>query len=260
MIGRDSWGDDVFLDIALPSHVICQGGTRSGKSVFAYCLLARVSVLRNVLVGGCDPSGLLLHPWRNAPKPHLRSFGNGVAAHEAALRQLTLELDRRVGDLLAEGVDKVDWNDSRTPIILVVLEEYPGLLVLAEAHDGAEGLRGKTSLAASIRRSVARLVQEGAKAAIRVLLLTQRADAAIVGGAERSNFGTRISFRLDNGDAVRMLHPQATDDIIRRILKSVQGVGYIDTPRLDATFFRSDYVEYRDYTRSIEFAYPEAVS
>ena len=57
-----------------------------------------------------------------------------------------------------------------------------------------------------------RLVSEGPKVSVRVLLVVQRADASIVGGYARGQFGMRLTFAVDNAEAVAMLHPATPRD------------------------------------------------
>lgn len=52
-------------------------------------------------------------------------------------------------------------------------------------------------------------------------MIVQRADAEIVDGATRAQFGTRVTLAVDNGDAVRMLHPGAEPETV----DSVRGFG-----------------------------------
>ena len=87
----------------------------------------------------------------------------------------------------------------------MVLEEYPGELKQLRDFDAAQDRKRGERLEPTARAAVGRLVAEGAKAGVRVLLLAQRADAEFIDGASRSNFAARVSFRVDNADAVRML-------------------------------------------------------
>jgi S-DNA-T family DNA segregation ATPase FtsK/SpoIIIE len=63
LLGRAEDGDLVELDHLrdLP-HVIVQGQTRSGKSIFVYSLIAQCLREPDVLVCGVDPSGITLRP------------------------------------------------------------------------------------------------------------------------------------------------------------------------------------------------------
>lgn len=81
------------------------------------------------------------------------------------------------------------------------------------------------------------------------MLIAQRMDASIVGGAERSNFGVRITMRVDNADAVGMLHPSATPDDLAVALASRTGEGVFQHPDNGSTIrrFKASYASYDQY-------------
>ena len=103
----------------------------------------------------------------------------------------------------------------------------------------------------AIQRNVRRLVQEGAKVGVRLVLIAQRMDASIVGGAERSNLGCRITLRVDNGDAVKMLHPQAPPEVVEAISRFSKGRGIVDLPGEPLTVMQSDLMDYAGYVRAV---------
>ncbi|OLM28244.1 hypothetical protein Ae717Ps2_6731c [Pseudonocardia sp. Ae717_Ps2] len=65
----------------------------------------------------------------------------------------------------------------------------------------------KDPIGKRIRALIGRLLAEGAKAGYRLVLIVQRAEAAIVGAFERAMCSLRISFRTDNRASVELLHP-----------------------------------------------------
>ncbi len=85
------------------------------------------------------------------------------------------------------------------PVLLVILEEYAVLLRVADVTEKKLGQK--------VRALVARLLSEGRKAGLRVLIIVQRADAAVVDGLVRAHCAIWLSFPVDSGEAVRMLHP-----------------------------------------------------
>lgn len=114
------------------------------------------------------------------------------------LERLTAEMDARIRSI-APGRDSVDLGpESMTsavpmsstrrsvcPLLVVVLEEYPGLLRVLDGTD--------KGLGRAARAAVARLLAEGGKAGVRVVLVAQRAEANIVeasGTASASCSGT----------------------------------------------------------------------
>ncbi len=121
-------------------------------------------------------------------------------------------------------------------------EEYLGELKQLRDIDAAQDRKRGERLELTARAAVGRLVAEGAKAGVRVLLLAERADAEFNDGASRSNYAARVSFRVDNADAVRMLYEQATPEQIEEITTLPQGDGVCSVPGSHLEFFKGDYV------------------
>ncbi|MCL2092517.1 MAG: FtsK/SpoIIIE domain-containing protein [Micrococcales bacterium] len=253
-VGRCEDGSDLVVDLADPWHVGVQGMSRSGKSVLLYDLLAATAGRTDVLLTGLDPTGILLAPWAHAPGADLRHSGTADLDHAVeVVEALVALMDQRIGHLLATGLDQVSPGTPGVPVVVVVLEEYPGLVSVLAAHDQATKPAGR--LEHRVRLGVRRLVQEGAKAGIRVVMLAQRFDAAVVGGAERSNLGTRLSMRVDNGDAVRMLHPAATPAQVAELAAAEPGRGLVDTPGQPTRWFKADLTGYGQYADTVRTAH-----
>jgi len=247
-LGRSREGHDVVLDAGSAWHWAVQGATRSGKSVLCYVLLAQLAQHPEVVISGCDPTGILLHPFALAPHPEWRSLGSkDVPASLDVLDRLVDEMDRRIDQLRASDLDKLEDFTEAIPLVYVVLEEYPGTLSAAEADDEAEGRAPKARIASKIRRDVRRLVQEGAKAGFRVLILAQRMDASIIGGAERSNVGARITLRVDNRDAITMLHPNLPPETADVVPRFPVGRGVLELPGDGEAIFQTDRISYQAY-------------
>lgn len=197
-------------------HIVVQGQTRSGKSFWCYSVLSQLAEAEDVLVTGSDPSGLLL-------KPFAKSYRHGgwqalgmasVDAHVALLERLVKRMDARIAEL-PEGRDSVVVSKD-TPLILVVLEEFAGLIRQANREQKARLLA-----------LYGRLVAEGAKAGFRVLAIVQRADAEVLDGYSRGQFTTRVSFRVDSASAISMLHPNVSDDVVAEHLNSQTGTALV---------------------------------
>lgn len=252
VLGRTAVGHDLALDLVGDSfHLACQGASRSGKSVAVMGLLggyARASRRGEVIVGGVDPTGLLLAPWADHSGAQYRAAGLAdLDAVTSAVTAAVSEMDRRIAWLMEEGRDKVTPGDF--PALLFVLEEYPGLVSAVTSADAS--LKPADRRLPIVKASVQRLIQEGAKAGVRIVLLAQRMDASIVGGSERSNVGTRISLRVDNKDAVAMLHPDADTETVEKIRGFAAGYAYVERPAERAQVVRFDAVDYADYRRVV---------
>lgn len=199
LIGRDEGGVELVEDWRRGAHTIVQGVTRSGKSVWTYGALAQLAAQLDVIVGGCDPTGLLWRPFagsRHGAEWQVSGLAD-LDAHEALLQRLVDEMDARIADLPADRDVLGVSEDLR--LLVVVLKELAGLLRALDAaktHDSDPGKR--------VRMLMGRLLAEGAKVGIRVIILVQRAEAGVVGAFERARCSLRISFRATSGPASKI--------------------------------------------------------
>lgn len=249
-VGRLDDGGTAVVDFADASHIAIQGMTRSGKSAFCYTMLSPLAKHDDVIVGGIDPNRVLLRPWANVARsePWI-VVGSDAAAAAELLDRYIAELDARMLIIDERGIEKIDDFTPDLPLHVVVLEEYPGLLRIAKGYDADQ--KPADRVGARILRAVERLVSEGAKAGFRVILLAQRMDASIVDGATRGQFGTRVTFAVDNADGVRMLHPQATPELIEQVTTFPPGRAIFWRHRATA-MLQADYTEYAEYRRRLE--------
>lgn len=270
-MGRSAVGDIVGFDLMRdPYHLVIQGQTRSGKSVATYSLLSQVAAHPEVRVAGIDPTGLLLSPFARNGEPWvvLGSSDEQVERYARLIASLVEEMGRRLEVLHSmETADKLEVFSRDLPLLAVVLEEYPGIVQACTAYDSTR--KPAERVGPAVTGGIARLVAEGAKVGIRVMLLAQRADASILGGAMRSNFPLRMSLRVDNNDAVRMLHPQAPEDLVDESRRFEQGEAIwqepgarepmkirgdlADYPRF-ATFVHRHYMPWLDAPENLSFA------
>ena len=249
VLGRAEDGTDVVVDVADPWHLAVQGATRSGKSALSYTLLGALARRAAVLVCGIDPSGILLGPWREGRGAGWIATGTAdMQGAVDALVGIVEEMDRRIARLAEDGQDKIDVFDAACPLLLVVLEEYPGALSAARSQDETDGRPSGQRTAPRIERAVGRLVKEGAKVGVRVVLLAQRMSARAVDTDDRSNFGVRVSLRVDNGDALAMLHDGPTvREHVEAARRFAPGVGLVEGPDRPLMRWRADLTDYADY-------------
>lgn len=245
VIGRCDDGTNAILDVADAAHTAIQGMTRSGKSALCYTIFGQLVGCPEVRVTGIDPNRVLLEPLAQAQENFV--LGADPAGALNLLDCTCAAMDERLRLLSERGIAALEAKHfcADLPIMVLMLEEYAGLLALAAAHD--EGVSGKAEkVLPKIKQRVARLVSEGAKAGIRVILITQRMDAGIVDGAVRAQFGTRITMGVDNGDAVRMLHPEVTPEVVEKVVHFPVGRALYWRHRRQA-YMQADFTDYRVY-------------
>jgi S-DNA-T family DNA segregation ATPase FtsK/SpoIIIE len=256
VIGRDEDGKDLYIDLGKPEHMLIQGQTRSGKSATTEIILGSLANRSDVLLTGIDPTNLLLGPADGLPHPELRHTGTAdMAQAMGVLKAVETLMDERNRWLRDNHYGELTRFSADMPLCVLVLEEFNGVVVAFGSSDTATGARAGDRLEPAAKRTIQRIVQEGAKAGIRVILLTQRAEASIVGGDVRSNFAKRITMRVDNPDSVRLLHPNATAEDCAEITRFDPGYGVIQqTGKPDLTRFRLDYCDNNTYLKAIEEA------
>lgn len=247
-LGRTPSGTDLMFDPFAAQHTLFTGRTRSGKSVSLYGLLAQMKRFSSVQLCGVDPTGVLFN-----------AVGEGLGG--SSLRVLTLSEPDRVGEVMGEllsimddriqallraGVDKFDDFSPEFPLLFVLFEEYPGLLSALEALDKSSGAKVADRLEPRLRAAVQRLALEGAKVGIRLVLVSQRADASLLTGVLRSQLTQRISFAQDS-EGLKMLHEDITPDQIEAAMRFLPGQAYAElSTHPGLAIFRADLISYSD--------------
>lgn len=243
--GTTENGDRVLFHPA-SLHSVLAGRTRSGKSVTAYRILAEAAMTPWVRLCGVDPTGVLLGP-ASAGKDCDFALGTSPAQIAHALEVLgAIEklMDSRISRLMRVGIDQVPphvYMDPRVGAVLCVLEEYAGLLAAADRKQAEE-----------IRRIVGRILREGSKAAVHVMTILQRPEAAVL--HDRAQYARAIVHSVENKDTAVMLLPSATPVQIEQLLKAQQGRGFVAEAGEPMQFFRADYVTYEQYAAIVREA------
>ena len=249
ILGRTEDGITLGHALTDPAHLGVQGQNGSGKSAFCYGLLSQLAAAPDVLVAGSDITGLLLgRAWDDtAHRPHQVVGTADIGAHAVLLEDLVAEMDRRLATIPARR-DKIEPSVG-TPTVLVVLEEFPGLLRAADGLPKPKRGEG-VPIGDCIRSAVLRLLSEGRKAAFRVLMLAQRFEAnAVGGGYARDQFALRLSFRVP-ADSLEMLHGTDARPLGQEHANADPGIAYLsglgrDCERIRVPYL-GDFAEYCD--------------
>ena len=209
------------FDLAGAPHLLISGATQQGKSVGLNVLIASLlyskhpSELKFVFI---DPkmveftaySSLLHHYLAVLPDAASEQdeMANAVVKKapqaEAILRSLCVEMDQRYELLSKASVNNIKlYNDKYRdrhllpteghrylPYLVTIIDEYADLTM--SSGSGGEG----RNLARSITHSIIRLAQKGRAAGIHIVLATQRPSVDIITGVIKTNFPTRIAFRV----------------------------------------------------------------
>ncbi len=213
VLGKDTIGNDVIVDLVRMPHLLIAGSTGSGKSIALNTMLVSLlckrtpDEMRLVLI---DPKRLEFASY--ADIAHLL-FPIVTDPQEASpvLGWVVQEMERRYEQMAACGVRNVsDYNRctkhaSHTdplPYIVVVIDELADLMMTA----GRE-----------VEDLITRITQMARAAGIHMIVATQRPSVDVITGLIKVNFPSRISFRVTSKiDSRTILDCSGADKLLGR--------------------------------------------
>jgi S-DNA-T family DNA segregation ATPase FtsK/SpoIIIE len=192
VLGQDTSGENVIVDMVDMPHLLVAGSTGSGKSVALNAMLASLlckltpDELKLIII---DPKRLEFAAMHDIP--HLL-FPVITEARRAApvVRWLVRVMEERYEMMAAQGVRSIfDYKTvckktgkkDELPFIIMIIDELADLMMVA----------GK-----DIEDSIARLAQMARAAGIHLIIATQRPSVDVLTGVIKVNFASRISFRV----------------------------------------------------------------
>ncbi len=230
------------FDLADAPHLLVAGATKQGKSVGLNVMIASLlyskhpSELKFVFI---DPkmvefgaySRLLHHYLAVLPNSgdEKEEIDNAIVKKapnaELILRSLCIEMDNRYELMNKAGVNNIVlYNDKYRdrhllpteghhymPYLVTVIDEYSDLIMSA-GSSGDDKTRAR-----SITTSIIRLAQKGRAAGLHVIIATQRPSVDVITGVIKTNFPTRIAFRVFSGiDSKTILDSSGAEKLIGR--------------------------------------------
>lgn len=192
VLGSDTVGESVIIDLADTPHLLVAGSTGSGKSVALNTLLLSILTKRTpdeVKLVIIDPKRLEFASYQDIP--HLL-FPIITQPSKAApvLKWLVRTMEERYEQMAQTGVRTIsDYHKkcaaqnevNDLPYIIVMIDELADLMMVA----------GK-----EVEESIARLAQMARAAGIHLVVATQRPSVDVITGVIKVNFPSRISFRV----------------------------------------------------------------
>ncbi|MDD0852391.1 DNA translocase FtsK [Halobacteriovorax sp. GB3] len=208
-MGKDAFGESFVVDLASMPHMLVAGATGAGKSVFINALLVSLLVKKSpkqmqlILI---DPKQLELALYQNLPHLIMPVVTDAKTA-SISLLWAVQEMERRYSILKEFGVRNISGFNEKlkkaTPDMLAGIhqhyedsgaEEYelPYLVVIVDEF--ADLILTKAGK--EIENNIARLAAKARAAGIHLVLATQRPSVDVITGVIKSNFPTRVSFRV----------------------------------------------------------------
>jgi DNA segregation ATPase FtsK/SpoIIIE, S-DNA-T family len=208
------------FDLADAPHLLVAGATKQGKSVGLNVIVASLlyskhpSELKLVFI---DPKmvefsaygHLLKHylavlPYNDEQEEKDNAIVKKADRADKILRSLCIEMDQRYELLSKASVPNIKTYNEKyrsrklrpdeghrfLPYIVTIIDEYADLTMSVGGSGDAK------AVARSITTSIIRLAQKGRAAGIHVVLATQRPSVDVITGLIKTNFPTRIAFRV----------------------------------------------------------------
>jgi len=208
------------FDLADAPHLLVAGATKQGKSVGLNAIVTSLlyakhpSELKLVFV---DPkmvefsayAHLLKHylavlPCNDEQEERDNAIVKKADKADKILRSLCIEMDQRYELLSRASVPNIKTYNEKyrnrklrpdeghrfLPYIVTIIDEYADLTM------SVGGSGDSKAVARSITTSIIRLAQKGRAAGLHVVLATQRPSVDVITGLIKTNFPTRIAFRV----------------------------------------------------------------
>lgn len=209
ILGQDTVGEDVVVDLSTMPHLLVAGSTGSGKSVALNSMLMSLlcacspDELRLILI---DPKRLEFAPY--ADIAHL-IFPIITEPRKAcqALAWVVKEMEKRYEIMAQVGAkNSYEYNKHSShqtmPFMVVIIDELADLMMTA----------GK-----DVEFFITRIAQMARAAGIHIIVATQRPSVDVVTGLIKANFPSRISFRVASKvDSRTILDMPGADTLLGR--------------------------------------------
>lgn len=208
IIGYDTTGNPVILDIASTPHMLVAGQTGSGKSVMINTMISSLMMkktpeeLQFIMV---DPKVVELIQYADAPHllhPIITDANEALKALKWAVDEME---DRYVQLAEARVRNLKAYNAKATtklPYIVFVIDEMADLML---------------SVGKSAEAYIQRITQKARAVGIHMVLATQRPSVNVVTGTIKANVPTRIAFQVASTvDSMTILGQKGAEQLLGR--------------------------------------------
>ena len=254
-MGKDAFGEPVVVDLATMPHMLVAGSTGAGKSVFINSVLVSLLIKKSpnqmklILI---DPKQLELALYARLPHLIMPVITEAKTA-ATALLWACQEMERRYSIMSEFGVrniegfnhklksasgpmiDKIrkfyEYTAEETyelPYIVVIVDEFADLILTQKGNE--------------IETHICRLAAKARAAGIHLMIATQRPSVDVITGLIKSNFPTRVSFRVTSStDSRTILNAMGAEKLLGKgDMLYKQGV---DTTRIHSAYIEELEIE-----------------
>ena len=207
-LGLDVYNSSHVNDLTKMPHLLVSGTTGSGKSVFMNSLISGLifhKSPKDVRFLMIDPKMIELSPYNGIPHL-LRPVVTDVEEAKNLLLWAEREMDKRYhvfAEMQAKNIisfnqavkngskrsvegrlnKKIDWKFEEMPYIVIVIDELADLMLTQRQE---------------VEKPITRIAQKARAAGIHMVMATQRPSSDIVTGLIKTNFPTRVSFKVSS--------------------------------------------------------------
>ena len=254
-MGKDAFGEPVVVDLAAMPHMLVAGSTGAGKSVFINSVLVSLLIKKSpnqmklILI---DPKQLELALYSRLPHLIMPVITEAKTA-ATALLWACQEMERRYSIMSEFGVRNIEGFNHKLksaarpaldkiskfyefatedtyelPYIVVIIDEFADLILTQKGKE--------------IETHICRLAAKARAAGIHLMIATQRPSVDVITGLIKSNFPTRVSFRVTSStDSRTILNAMGAEKLLGKgDMLYKQGV---DTTRIHSAYIEELEIE-----------------
>lgn len=254
-MGKDAFGEPVVVDLASMPHMLVAGATGAGKSVFINSILVSLLIKKSpaqmklILI---DPKQLELALYARLPHLIMPVITDAKTA-SVSLMWAVQEMERRYSIMTQMGVRNIEGFNHKLkradnsqlanirkfyeyetedtyelPYIVVIVDEFADLILTASGKD--------------IENNICRLAAKARAAGIHLVIATQRPSVDVITGLIKSNFPTRVSFRVTSAvDSRTILNSMGAEKLLG---KGDMLYKYgVDTTRIHSSYVEEEDIE-----------------
>lgn len=251
LMGVDTKGNNISIDLCEQPHILIAGSTGSGKSVFLSQLITSLAVMKSpqeLALTLVDTKKLDLTLFLNLP--HTADLITDVKQLHEALNGLLLLVRQRTKLMQGTARNIAEWNAQVTDshkfrYEVLIIDELADVIALDKELAKGED---KDSKRTRITALLCQLAQISRAAGIHIIAATQRPSVQVISGDIKTNFPTRICFKLPSGvDSRVVLDEVGAENLLGR-------GDYLYKTSTDGTLRRahSAFVQMSDIQRVVE--------
>lgn len=254
-MGKDAFGLPVVVDLAAMPHMLVAGSTGAGKSVFINSILVSLLIKKSpnqmklILI---DPKQLELALYARLPHLLMPVITEAKTA-ATALLWACQEMERRYSIMSEFGVRNIEGFNHKLkraprelvdkirkfyqystedtyelPYVVIIVDEFADLILTQKGKE--------------IETHICRLAAKARAAGVHLILATQRPSVDVITGLIKSNFPTRVSFRVTSStDSRTILNAMGAEKLLGKgDMLYKQGV---DTTRIHSAYVEEEEIE-----------------